>query len=205
MATTSFDRVFASLEHKEPDRVPIDLGGTAVTGINIHALRRLKDILGIPGEVILKDQITQLAVTDDATFARLDLDVRCVGPRPPSNPGPAWDHGLVDAHYRLTDEWGMGWRMPADGGHYYDLCHSPLAGAETVQDVENFPWPDPLDAARYVGIREAADQVVYGEQKAFILERMSSGHVGARHVDAWLRAILHRYGVGSRHGPRHHE
>ena len=37
------------------------LGGTAVTGINIHALCRLKDLLGIPGEVILKDQITQLA------------------------------------------------------------------------------------------------------------------------------------------------
>jgi uroporphyrinogen decarboxylase len=175
MAYTSFQRVLTTLEHKEPDRVPIDLGGTAVTGINIHALRRLKDILGIPGEVILKDQITQLAITDDATFARLDLDVRCVGPRPPSNPGPARDHGLVDTHYRLTDEWGMGWQMPADGGHYYDLYHSPLAGVETVQDVENFPWPDPLDAARYVGMREAADQVVYGEQKAFILERMSSG------------------------------
>ena len=175
MTYTSYQRVLAALEHKEPDRVPIDLGGTAVTGINIHALRRLKDILGIPGEVILRDQVTQLAVTDDATFARLDLDVRCVGPRPPSNPGPARDHGLVDTHYRLTDEWGMGWQMPADGGHYYDLYHSPLAGAETVQDVENFPWPDPLDAARYVGMRAAADQVVYGEQKAFILERMSSG------------------------------
>ena len=62
MATTSFDRVFASLEHKEPDRVPIDLGGTAVTGININALRRLKAYLGIPGEALLRDDITQLAV-----------------------------------------------------------------------------------------------------------------------------------------------
>ena len=175
MAYTSYQRVFAALEHKEPDRVPIDLGGTAVTGINIQALRQLKKHLGIPGEARIKEKITQLAVTDDATFARLDLDVRCVGPQPPSNPGPAKDHGLVDTHYRLTDEWGMGWQMPADGGHYYDLYHSPLARVETVQDVERFPWPDPLDAARFVGMREAADQVVYGEEKAFILERMSSG------------------------------
>ncbi|MBK8050670.1 MAG: hypothetical protein IPK16_28335 [Anaerolineales bacterium] len=65
--------------------------------------------------------------------------------------------------------------MPAEGGHYYDLYHSPLARAETVQDVERFPWPDPYDAQRYVGMRVAADHVVHGEQKAFILERMSSG------------------------------
>ena len=175
MEYTSFQRVITALEHKEPDRVPIDLGGTAVTGINIHALRVLKEYLGIPGPVQLKDIITQLAVTDDATFESLDLDVRCVGPCPPSNPGPAKNHGLVGDHYRLTDEWGMSWQMPAKGGHYYDLYESPLANAETVQDAENFPWPDPLDAARYMGLREAADRVVYDEKKAFILERMSSG------------------------------
>lgn len=175
MNYTSYDRVLAALEHKEPDRVPIDLGATAVTGINVQALRNLKQHLGIPGEVRLKEPITQLAVTDDATFARLELDVRCVGPQRPANPGPAVDQGLVGDYYRLNDEWGMGWQMPADGGHYYDLYHSPLASVETVQDVERFPWPDPLDAARYVGMREAADRVVLGEQKAFILERMSSG------------------------------
>jgi len=175
MEYTSFQRVFTTLEHKEPDRIPIDLGGTAVTGINIHGLRKLKDYLGIPGEVLLRDQITQLAVTDDSTFAHLDLDVRSVQPQPPANPGPARDEGRVGNYYRLTDEWGMGWQMPVDGGHYYDLYHSPLANAQTVQDVENYSWPDPLDAARYVGLRAAADQVVYNEKKAFILERMSSG------------------------------
>ena len=175
MEYTSFQRVFTTLEHKEPDRIPIDLGGTAVTGINIHGLRKLKDYLGIPGEVLLRDQVTQLAVTDDATFAHLDLDVRSVQPQPPANSGPARDEGQVGNYYRLTDEWGMGWQMPVDDGHYYDLYHSPLANAQTVQDVENFPWPDPLDAARFVGMRAAADQVVHGEKKAFILERMSSG------------------------------
>ena len=29
MTYTSYQRVLAALEHKEPDRVPIDLGGTA--------------------------------------------------------------------------------------------------------------------------------------------------------------------------------
>jgi len=124
---------------------------------------------------VLRDQITQLAVTDEETFARLGLDVRCVAPRAPSNPGPARDLGLEGDHYRMVDEWGMRWQMPADGGHYYDLYHSPLAAVETIQDVERYPWPDPLDAARFVGLREAADRAVSSEGKAFILERMSSG------------------------------
>jgi uroporphyrinogen decarboxylase len=172
---TSFQRVFTALKHKEPDCVPIDLGGTAVTGINIHALRKFKDHPGIPGEVRLKDQITQLAVTDDATFAHLHLDVRSLQLQPPANPGPVRDEGQVGRHYRLTDEWGMGWQMPVDGSHYYDLYHNPLANAQTVQDVNNLPWPDPLDVARYVGMHEAADQVIYNEKTAFILERISSG------------------------------
>jgi uroporphyrinogen decarboxylase len=175
MIQTSFQRIFTTLEHKEPDRIPIDLGGTAVTGINIHALRQLKNRLDIPGEVLLGDQITQIAVTDDATFAHLDLDVRSVRPQPPANKGPARDEGQVGSHFRLTDEWGMGWQMPVTGGHYYDLYHSPLAHAETVQEVEAFAWPDATDAARYFGMREAAAKVVFGEKKAFILERMSSG------------------------------
>ncbi len=35
----SYERFKTSLEHKEPDRVPFHLGSTAVTGINIHALK----------------------------------------------------------------------------------------------------------------------------------------------------------------------
>ena len=114
MAYTSYQRVFAALEHKEPDRVPIDLGGTAVTGINIQALRRLKKHLGIPGAARIKEKITQLAVTDDATFARLDLDVRCVGPQPPSNPGPAMDQGLVGS--LLSPDRRMGYGLADAGG-----------------------------------------------------------------------------------------
>ena len=69
----------------------------------------------------------------------------------------------------------MGWQMPADGGHYYDLYHSPLAASKPCRMWSASPGRIPSIAARYVGMREAADQVVYGEEKAFILERMSSG------------------------------
>jgi uroporphyrinogen decarboxylase len=45
---TSYERVKIALEHKEPDRVPFDLCGALVTGINIKALEKLRKYLGLP-------------------------------------------------------------------------------------------------------------------------------------------------------------
>ncbi|MCP4401146.1 MAG: hypothetical protein GY801_28095 [bacterium] len=175
MTYTSFERVKAALEHTEADRVPFDIGGAAVTGININSLRKLRTYLGLPGEPELWDQVTQLAQTGEDVIERLRIDVKHVGPNPPSNQGPARYVGHEDGFDRLIDEFGMGWQMPLDGGHYYDLYLSPLADAETIADVENFPWPDPLDSARFVGIKEKTDTIVFDEEKACVCGRMSSG------------------------------
>jgi uroporphyrinogen decarboxylase len=175
MECTSYERVKAALEHRESDRVPLDIGGTMVTGINIRAMRKLREYLGLKGDAEVHDTVTQMARTDDDLVEKLGIDVRNVPPKPPSNKGPAEDLGLQEGHYRIIDEFGMGWQMPEHGGHYYDLYHSPLATAETVEDVENYPWPDPLDPARFVGMKEEADRVVHDERKAYVLGRMSSG------------------------------
>ena len=42
---TSKERVLAALAHKEPDRVPVDFGGTAVTGIHVKIVVALRDRL----------------------------------------------------------------------------------------------------------------------------------------------------------------
>jgi uroporphyrinogen decarboxylase len=175
IAYTSYERVKASLEHREPDKIPFDLGGTLVSGININALRNLRKHLGLNGEPEIHDTVTQMGRTCNDIVERLKSDVVNVGPKPPSNPGPAKDLGLQDGHYRLIDEFGMGWQMPEKGGHYYDLYHSPLKNYSTVKEIEDYPWPDPLDYARYVGMKEEADRVALEEKKGYVLGRMSSG------------------------------
>jgi uroporphyrinogen decarboxylase len=175
MEYTSYGRVLAALEHREPDRVPFDMGGALVTGIAVRALRALKQYLGLPGETRLLDQVTQLAVADDEIADRLQVDVRTVKPCPPGERGFAEDLGRVGDHYRLIDEWGMGWQMPVNGGHYYDLYLSPLAGCERPGDVERYPWPNPLDSARYVGMKATFERIVHEERRFPFLERMSSG------------------------------
>ena len=43
----SRERVSLALQHKEPDRVPLDLGGTTVTGMHISTVYRLRQALGL--------------------------------------------------------------------------------------------------------------------------------------------------------------
>jgi len=175
MQYTSFERVKTALAHKEGDRIPFDIGGTMVTGINVNALRNLRKHLGLSEEVQVRDKITQMAETGDEIIEKLKIDIKNVSPEPASKPGLARDLGRQGDHYRLIDEFGMGWQMPAKGGHYYDLYQSPLKDARTVKDVEDYPWPDPLDPARYVNLKAEADRIVYEEKRAYVLGRMNSG------------------------------
>jgi len=44
---TSRERVELALAHKEPDRVPIDLGGSAVTGMHVSTVYKVRQALGL--------------------------------------------------------------------------------------------------------------------------------------------------------------
>jgi uroporphyrinogen decarboxylase len=175
MTYTSIERVRTALEHREPDRVPLDLGGTLVSAINVHALRRLRRYLGLPDKVAVWEKVTQIGAMDDDLIERLGVDIKNVGPRPPGNPGLAKDLGVEEGHAALTDEFGIGWHMPLQGGHYYDLYKHPLSHVESVEEIENYPWPDPLDPGRFEGLKQRADRIAGEEKKAYVLERMSSG------------------------------
>jgi uroporphyrinogen decarboxylase len=172
---SSLERVRAALEHEETRRIPFDLGGAEVTGININALRNLYKHLGINDEPMVLDRITQLASVGPSLRAFLKADVLPVRPNPPSDMNLAKDMGVEDGCDRLIDEFGLGWKMPVQGGHYYDLFHSPLAGMESVKEIESYPWPDPLDPGRFAGVADEASCIINQEKKAIICGRMSSG------------------------------
>ena len=68
----SRERVLLALNHKEPDRVPFDLGGTVITGIHHKAYTALRDKLGLPArEPKIIDMIQQLALVEDDVMDRL--------------------------------------------------------------------------------------------------------------------------------------
>jgi uroporphyrinogen-III decarboxylase len=45
---TSRERVHAALEHREPDKVPVDFGGTVVTGISASMVYKLRKAFNLP-------------------------------------------------------------------------------------------------------------------------------------------------------------
>ncbi len=150
---TPRERVRTALAHREPDRVPLDLGSTGNTGITAIAYRKLLSHLGIEAEVVVWDRMQQLAVPDERVLLRLAIDTRGVWPGGPDNHP---DRELEGDAYE--DEWGVVRSRPA-GGYYYDLVRSPLAGDITWSDVRGFPWPDPTDPGRVRGLREKARRI----------------------------------------------
>jgi len=43
-------RVRDALVHRQPDRVPVDFGGTAVTGMHVTCVTALRDLVNLPDE-----------------------------------------------------------------------------------------------------------------------------------------------------------
>ncbi len=172
----SRQRVLTSLNHKEPDRVPFDMGGTVVTGIQAKAYKRLRQYLGLPEkEIKIIDIFQQLAQVDDDVMECLKVDVRNVSPRSTASFKIEIKETEDGAYSYFYDEYGVGWRMPKDGGLYYDMFAHPLSGELSLEDVDRYALPDPLDPSRFAGLREAAVKILEEEQRALIIGNMSAG------------------------------
>jgi len=80
---TSRQRLAATLNHQQPDRVCVDLGSTAVTGIHVSALTRLRrSILGdSPFRVKVTEPYQMLGEVDDELRIALGIDVLGIPPR----------------------------------------------------------------------------------------------------------------------------
>jgi len=72
---TSRERVLASIDHRQVDKIPIDFGGTSVTGVSAMAYNKLKRKLGIELPTRVYDVVQQLAMVDKEVFESFGSDV----------------------------------------------------------------------------------------------------------------------------------
>ena len=148
---TSRERVSKALNHQEPDRVPVDLGGYQ-SGITAYAYERLKEKLRITSPTQIMERNQQLAEIEEEVLQRFGVDTRYVFLRPSSH----WDpQERPDHSYR--GEWGTRWRKP-ESSFYYDPVEFPLTSV-SIKDLETYPWPDPDDLSRVQGLREEARSI----------------------------------------------
>ena len=77
IALEPWQRVMMAVNHKEPDRVPFDLGGTESSSINLKAYSILRRHLGLPEkEPVILSFGGQLAQPDPDICQLLGVDTR---------------------------------------------------------------------------------------------------------------------------------
>ncbi|MBI3922727.1 MAG: methyltransferase [Armatimonadetes bacterium] len=153
---TSRERVLAAIDHRQPDRVPVDLSAMRSTGIMAIAYNRLKKHLGWEvGATRVYDVVQQLAQPDDAALDFWQADAVDLGRafltqdtdwKPFTLPDgsaatiPAWVEFEPSSGgwlYRAEDGTVIG-SMPA-GVHYMSQCCWPMLDWETPFDLDRVP------------------------------------------------------------------
>lgn len=158
---TSRERVIASINHKEPDMVPIDFGGTPSSGVNIIAYLNLKKFLGATqGIPKVYDLFQQLALPEEELIKRMQSDVIILHRQKPrfDIPVDSWKEWMLkdgaqclvpEKFNPLINEKGdleiiendtVIARMPANG-YYFDIMHNPHKDIETYTDIDKIKFP----------------------------------------------------------------
>ncbi len=157
-------RVEIALSHREPDRVPLDLGTGGSSSPVPEAYQRLAAYFGIITPARPVAHMLRLSTVDEAILQALEIDTRPVymrparkGIRPCSEPN------------HFYDDWGVKWReVDAGLSVYREIVESPLANA-TIDDLDDYPWwPDPLDPDRFAGTKEDAEHLFHETDYALI-------------------------------------
>jgi uroporphyrinogen decarboxylase len=160
----SRERVLTALAHQEPDRVPIDLGGTAVSTIAIPTYAALRRHLGLPERPIeTLEFVQQVARVDKDVMDQLGVDVIPVFANPPDVPPPALTTA-PDGTVSFQDDFGATLKKPA-GCHYFDWQEFPLP-EPSLAALARMPWPNPADPGRYRGLRSRVQALRAGTDRA---------------------------------------
>jgi len=160
--------VIAVLGHELPDRVPVDLGSTAVSSIHQRANNALKALLGIEANEPVHDLVQGIVVPDEQILQRFGVDFRRVALRPPSTAAAALPSGNENTY---LDEWGTR-RQRAE--LYWEIVGHPLADAR-VEDLRHYPWPDPHDPCRVAGLAEEARRLYEETDYALVADFLGGG------------------------------
>jgi uroporphyrinogen decarboxylase len=166
--TTSRERVMAAVNHREPDRVPIDLGGHRSSGVMASAYNKLKQYLGLQtGDVYVYDFVQQLAIIEPEVLDRFGVDTIELGRGFALKPEDWQDWTLPD---------GTPCKIPAflrpvrEGG---DTCiyHEDGTLVAIQKDgclyLEQTHWPYmDREEADYAGLDDAFDHMMWSKVAA---------------------------------------
>ena len=129
MDLSSRERVLMAVNREQPDRVPADIWAEP------SVWKRIAGDLGCE--------------TRDEICERLAIDVRYIEPIYPED---TFDAGI------RQNMWGERWRMTETAfGRDWEHVEGALSGAQTMEELEKFPWPD-CDRVDYSRLASQCDR-----------------------------------------------
>lgn len=168
----SIQRVKTALEHHEPDRVPLDIGGTRVSGIHVKAYRAYRGQLGLPpSDPEWQVRYLQLPRLDEDFRSLLGVDLESVDPITAKEESPIEKD---ETGHFYTDRWGTKWFMPHTSA-YYDVRTFPLADVESVADLDRYRWPNEASPAILDNLEAGARKVWFEHRRPVFLGRTCPG------------------------------
>lgn len=160
----SRERVIQVLMHKEPDIVPLDIGGGTSTTIVVEGYEKLKDFLNVTEETILMDIPFRLAKISDKIMKILGSDCYPIGIKAPVNFNPI----EIDSN-SFTDIWGITWEKVFYNSScfYFEVQKNPLANA-IITDLKKYNWPDPYDEGYTIDLAKDSKSLYKNTEYALI-------------------------------------
>lgn len=140
---TSRERVRMTLNHQEPDRIPVDLWGSA-SRIHTDIYKKIAQHCGL--QIRESDLLRPGTTTEYVDFRLADMigsDFRHVNILPADN-----FQKYEDEDGNTIDEWGIG-RQLFQG--FNAITYHPLADME-METLLKHKWPDPKDPGRTRGL-----------------------------------------------------
>ena len=171
--TTHKERVLMALNHEQPDRVPMDLGGRQTT-LSILAYENLKRHLGLanlPTQVMA--HAWQTCFVDESILEKFDIDTRHIRPASKVNKTIGEHLSSDGSDGTFVDEWGVKRQIVGD---YANLIEYPLQTA-SLEDLDTFPWPDSADDYDFQGLREPTRKLYEKGEYALIGSLGSPGNI----------------------------
>ena len=182
-AAASRDRVLTSLAHRQPDRVPIDFGGTPVTSLHVSCVAALRDYFGLEKRLVKAyDPYMMLGMMDEDLKQAMGVDVEVVY-RPQTSFGfrnhdwkswrmPDGLEVLVSEEFRVTTDTNGDFlihpegdlsappcaRMPKDGYFFDAIIRQPPIVEENLNPQDNLEEFKLLSEEDLAQLRQASAQ-----------------------------------------------
>jgi len=152
----------AALNHKEPDMVPIDLGGNN-TGIHMNAYKNLLEYLDIEDKNLrFHNFVGYGAHPCEELLERFEVDTRWIHPTRDMIPVDYIPNvvGKYRGNFdRLGVFWGIDAEKPVEDILYYSPCIHPFSEITSVKEIEEYEWPFGGEKKYVEGLREQAKRL----------------------------------------------